>query len=104
MISLPAPRKVLMNFRNVIQKLEQEKNRLEDAIAALRKLSNGASGASRSGMAHRNGGHARHSSGQSSVRASGHRSARSSRLSPAGRKKIAEAQRARWARQRQRKA
>jgi hypothetical protein len=85
---MPTQGKVLMNFRNVIQQLEQEKARLESAIATLRKLSNGTNGASRSALTHGNGGHARHTS----------------RLSPAGRRKIADAQRARWAKQRQKKA
>jgi len=77
-----------MNFQNVIQQLEQEKARLESAIATLRKLSNGTSSASRSALSHRNGGNSRNAS----------------RLSPAGRRKIADAQRARWAKQRQKKS
>jgi len=76
-----------MNFRNVIHQLEQEKARLESAISALRKLDNGANGARAAALPHRSATNTRSFS----------------RLSSAGRKKIAEAQRARWAKQRQKK-
>lgn len=78
-----------MNFQNVIQQLEQEKAQLESAISALRKLSNGANGVRRSTIPHR-----------SSLAA---HSSRGSRLSPAGRRRIAQAQRARWAKHRAKK-
>jgi hypothetical protein len=86
---LPAQGMVTMNFQNVIQKLEQEKARLESAINALRKLSNGANGTSRSSIPNRN---------------SVPQERRGSRLSAAGRRRIAQAQRARWAKHRQKKS